>query len=412
VRFRQLAPILCTAGIGALLGWAAWGEGRAPALAAMLLICVGLCETRLQAFALGMFYTLALMRHVPEFIAGWFENNAVIGVGAVLTYSLIAGGVWCTGWTATKVPWKKSLAVFRGWALALLPPAAIAVPGHPLIAWGSITPGAGWIGVALSVGLSAAFVWVVAARKIDRRFVVMAMAIVAAILGFIGWTAFGEKPQAPSGVVGMTTYWGGIKSPEDVIERISLMGKESRAAPLRDDKSVVIWPESILGTFDHAFQSVLNIEVLKPTKRVGVTQVIGMDLDQYGRSVVVARAFYPDGGVQTARSRQPAPLSLWRPWMSKGTFDADWTGNNTLKLAGGKTAAVIFCYEEYIPALYLINEIKDDVEMYVAMANTWAEPATEGSFIQTQHSQGMAKLFARSYVKAENRPAAVVGAGH
>ena len=66
---------------------------------------------------------------------------------------------------------------------------------------------------------------------------------------------------------------------------------------------------------------------------------------------------------------------------------------------------MIFCYEEYLPALYLINEARDDFEVYVAMTNTWAAESELASLIQTKHSLGMARLFGRPYLKAENRPA-------
>jgi hypothetical protein len=42
--------------------------------------------------------------------------------------------------------------------------------------------------------------------------------------------------------------------------------------------------------------------------------------------------------------------------------------------------------------------------MYVAVTNTWAAQSPVAAEIQTQHSLGMARLFGRPYVKAENRP--------
>jgi len=65
---------------------------------------------------------------------------------------------------------------------------------------------------------------------------------------------------------------------------------------------------------------------------------------------------------------------------------------------------VIFCYEEYIPLLSLINEALDAHNIVVVMSNTWASKDGLGSTIQSQHSEGIAKLFAKRVLRAENRP--------
>lgn len=83
--------------IGGALGWASWGEGRAPALAALLPVFLSLCKTRSQAFLLGMGYTLALLRHTADFIGGWFDGSLLVGGAAVLAYGVISGAVWSLG---------------------------------------------------------------------------------------------------------------------------------------------------------------------------------------------------------------------------------------------------------------------------------------------------------------------------
>jgi len=60
---------------GAALGWLAWGEGRAPALAALLPVLVALSRSRTYAFLLGLGYTVALLRHTAAFIGSWFDDS-------------------------------------------------------------------------------------------------------------------------------------------------------------------------------------------------------------------------------------------------------------------------------------------------------------------------------------------------
>jgi hypothetical protein len=152
---------------------------------------------------------------------------------------------------------------------------------------------------------------------------------------------------------------------------------------------------------------VLDLEVLREARRAGRTQVVGMDIPTRDHRLLnAAVAFYPDGRTATAVARQPAPVSLWKPWRRSASFVADWTANNMLAMGQGDRAAVIFCYEEYVPVLYLINEALDAPSVYLALTNTWAAQSSAAAAVQTWHSLGMARLFGRPYLKAENRPQA------
>lgn len=71
----------------------------------------------------------------------------------------------------------------------------------------------------------------------------------------------------------------------------------------------------------------------------------------------------------------------------------------------------MFCYEEYIPLLALIDEATRDFNLTVAMSNTWAANSETASAIQAYHSQGMALMFGRRILRAENRPGQLVKPG-
>ncbi len=149
---------------------------------------------------------------------------------------------------------------------------------------------------------------------------------------------------------------------------------------------------------------VLELELLRSARRSGRTHVVGMDVPVHGAGLLnSAVAFYPDRSSATATARQPAPVALWRPW-AKGAFVADWTARNMLFVGDGERAAIVFCYEEYMPFLYLLNEARDSPTLYIAMSNTWAARDLAADAIQGLHSQGMAKLFGRPYFRSVNRP--------
>ncbi len=395
---RPVLAVLC----GALLGFGAWGEGRVPILALLLPAALMLCATRLHAFLLAAGYVAALLRHTPEFIGTWFGNNLVIGSAAVASYAIISGGVWCVGWSRASTPvHRRALAMALAWLLALAPPLTLAVPGHPLVAVGYVLPGWGWIGVVIALGLAAAVAAGVPSLRARSRFgAIAALAAVGALAGALLTAQQRDVPGA-RGILAVTTTWGHIAGVDEALARIERMGRarvESRAV-------AVIWPESILGRYEPHLYPVMELELLNDARRAGRVHIIGMDVPMRGNRLLnAAVAFYPDGSSATAVARQPAPGSLWRPWQSTDTFVADWRHHNVLNLGQGDRAAILFCYEEYLPLLYLLNEAFDRPTVYVAMRNTWAAPHAASAAIQSWHSRGMARLFGRPYLQADNRP--------
>jgi hypothetical protein len=390
--------------LGAALGVTAWGEGRVPVLALTLPLFVAFAKSRLQAFAVGAGYAVGMLRYAAGFVSAWFDDSVTIGIGVVLVYALCTGLVWCVGWSASVVPSRKALAITAAWILALVPPFCVAVPGHPLVAAGYLMPGAGWLGAFLGLAAPAAAVWVLSHGAVARRTHRWIIGTCACGLAGAGIALHEPPPIQPvRGVQPVRTQWGGLRSQDDALQRTELIGRVKAAS----GTATLVWPESILGRYEPSMYFVLDIEALQAARSAGLVQVIGMDIPLQGKGLLnSAVAFYPDGSTATAVARQPAPISLWRPWRATDTYVASWAAHNMLKLGQGDRAAVIFCYEEYLPVLYLLNEALDRPTMYLALANTWAARDATSSAIQTWHSLGMAKLFARDYLKAENRPAA------
>lgn len=384
--------------LGAALGFAAWGEGRAPVAALALPLLVGCASSRAQAFCVAAGYTAALLRHAAAFIGAWFDHRWSIGIAAVAGYVLATGTVWASGWTASPQLRGRMAAISLAWWLALL--AGPVVPGHPITAAGFVAPGSGWLGVALVALMPALALAGAAATPKRLRPALLAVLLVA--LAGTGLLLQAYPDTARFGPIEtQATAWGPLAGGDAVLERLQRMGRTASASPAR----VQVWPESILGRYEPALAPVLEIELLQQARATGRTLVIGMDLPLTGNRLLnTAVAFYPDGRRAVAVARQPAPLSLWKPWRRRDTFVADWRAANLLELGDGERAAVIFCYEEYVPLLYLLNEAFDAPTLYLALANTWAASEPEAAAIQTWHSLGMARLFGRPYLKAENRP--------
>lgn len=385
---------------GAMVGVLAWGEGRVPVLAIALPLLVVFSRSRLQAFSFAFGYALGLLRFSASFVASWFHDDFAIGAAVVLAFALITSAVWCCGWSSSPRWTRRALAITGAWLLALA--ANTGVPGHPLIAMGYVLPGSGWFGVALSLAVPVVGLGVAQAVR-THQVRAAAAATTLVLLGSAGFLLHRQPPTGSvHGIQAQVTRWGVLKGEDDTLARLQRMG----AAQPDQLAATVVWPESIIGRYDPSLYQVLDLEVLQAARRDGRTQIIGLDIPLAGnRELNSAVAFYPDGSTATAVARQPAPLSTWRPWRKTDTFVADWTAHNILNVGQGDRAAVIFCYEEYMPVLFLLNEALDHPTMYMALTNTWAANESAAA-IQTWHSWGMARLFGRPYVKAENRPAA------
>jgi hypothetical protein len=393
------APLAFIAGCA--LGFAAWGEGRAPVLALLLPAAIAICSSRSQAFLVGTGYVVGLMRHTAAFIGTWFDNSLVVGSAAVLTYAVITGAVWAVGWTASPRASRRAAAMGLAWLIAVLPPATLAIPGHPLVASGYVLPGWGWFGVVASLGAAMLMSVVLPTLANRRRIAVVAAMCASSAMGGVLLGRMPESLPAGNGIVAMSTAWGHLGGAEDALARIERIAR----TPISGRAVTVVWPESILGRYEPSLYPVLDLELLRNARREGKVHVIGMDVPLRGNRLLnSAVAFYPDGSTATAVARQPAPMSLWKPWRAENTFIADWSAHNVMNLGQGDRAAVIFCYEEYLPSLYLLNEALDRPTVYVAMRNTWAAPYPASSTIQTWHSLGMARLFGRPYLVADNRP--------
>ena len=117
-----------------------------------------------------------------------------------------------------------------------------------------------------------------------------------------------------------------------------------------------------------------------------------------------ALVFRADGSSSYVVARQPVPLAEWAPWREQGTYEIDWFANSVASIGGGVKARVVFCYEEYIPILHLISEAREEHNMVLVLANLWAASSLADE-IQRAHTEGMARLFRRPWVRAVNFPA-------
>ncbi len=340
------------------------------------------------------------------FIAGWFEGSLVTGTGLWLLSGLLGGLAWSLGWSSSRAAWRRSAATVVAWVITISPPIALVAMGHPLIAWGNILPGMAWAGVIASIIAPAIFMWLYTKEPWPLKTMVWLFFPFAGVVVAAGVHAYKPTDKRFLGdMVAVSTNWGEAKGEYEILERAERIGRTNERLAKEAKVKVVIYPEAILQRYEPALYPVLKMEIIDPAAQAGQTILLGTDLPtKDGNLQSAAIAFYPDGTTATAIARQPIPIALWKPWQSTGSFLSDWNSVNTITLSEGVRARVIFCYEEYIPLLSLINEARDTHNLVVIMANTWAANDALASAVQAQHSLGIARLFAKPLLRAENRP--------
>lgn len=398
------------AGLGFVLAVASWGEGRSPAPAVVLPLLWCLAPSRLSAFALCTAYHLGVVRFLPGYAGAWFGSE-LTGAAIWTAMGSICGVGWALCWTGSKKASWNVLAIFAALVVTLLSPVAAVLPGHPLVAWGFLLPGSAWVGVALMVIFSVAGVWALRV-ELPRKFPafmpysLLGVVALAVGLGIVGMQPGGEVGKVAGRVGAVTTQLGGPPQPYsmDVMERVEKIGiATSQLAGGDDGLDTVIFPETVIGMYDPSLYPVLEGTILHKSRPAGQTVVIGADL-QVNKRIwqTVALVFRPNGTSTYIASRQPPPAAMWTPWSEVRHYPANWFADNTVNIGGGVRARIMFCYEEYIPVLHLIDEALYDHNLVVAMSNLW--PATDNlaNVIQSSHTQGMALLFGKRWIRAAN----------
>jgi len=399
---------------GFVLAWLAWGPDRTPGLSLLLPVCWVFASSRTSAWLLTSSYHLGVTRFLPDFAGRWFEST-VMGWSFWLAMGALCGLAWAISWTKRR----DALAVSASWlgvlVLTLVPPFAMVLPGHPVVALGYVVPGAGWVGVGgyfVGMGLLLILARRPGGVSSATKAGYVRLVVGVAMAGFI--FIVGDKPEPSAGkVVGkigaLETHWGGFPKRDslEVVQRIVKIGRASRSLVGGEGEiSTLVVAESVLGVYDPSLYPVLDIEVLKDMRTTGQSLVVGADIFASEKVLQkAALAFRADGSSGYVVARQPVPVAEWAPWGQAATYDLDWTAVSVLNIGGGVKARIMFCYEEYIPMLHLISEAREEQHMVVVMANLWAASDPLANEVQAAHTEGMAKLFRRPWVRAVNFPA-------
>lgn len=387
---------------GALLGWAAWGEGRTALLALMMPLCLTLVGGRMNVYLFAAGYHLAVLRGGIPFIGGWFDST-LMGVLAWSAFGVVGGLPWALAWWAKDGrPWTFAASVLGGFLLSLLPWFAVLQGGHPLYGWGNALPGWGWIGIGVAMAATAY------AASMTRRERFKIAAFFVPVLFAVSSTQSRIDMRGSGPLIATKTHLGRPPTTDDEkMSRYEAVSRVLREAGASFDGSpaIVVLPETTLGLYDRSFSYAQESHIRQTARLMRVGVIVGREVaDKEGGMLNQAVYVNTAGKEQVVNQRNPALLSMWAPWRAD-SFSIDWGRDNRLALDGGAVARVVICYEEYLPFLALLDEWRGGHNVVLAMANAWPTDDRKLSAVQVAHTEGMARLFGRKVVRSENLPA-------
>jgi hypothetical protein len=400
----------------AALGWLAWSWNAVPALILLMpLVCMS-APRRWVAWASWTVYQLVATRYHIEYASDWYESGW-LGVPIWLSFGVMGGLVWGMCWSAKGTPTTQAARALLALAVLTVTPLAVFVYGSPLVGVGFLLPGWGWVGLALYALAVASLIFKLHNSGISQS----QPLLLVAIGGFLSVLVFatGETPDLSSRqrgkVVGeyaaLNTRLGGYPlTPDDQVTRIetlaSVLKTLTDGSNQHDGVKLAVLPEAVLGLDSDGLHYVIRSEWLPILRAGGISVIYGVDRPlARGRFANNAVLLRPDGSTSSVSAKQTPPVAQWAPWSEGLHFPAGWMNRSVLEVAPGIRARVMLCFEELIPMLHLISEATEDHQFVIAMANHWPKGGKMVGHFQSLHTEGMARLFRRPWIRSQNSSA-------
>lgn len=373
----------------------------------ILFVCM---PGRVGVYAYAFGYHAATVYGLMGFAAQWFNDSLFMGAVSWALLSALASVVWplLVVGVESRSALHAGVSIAVSIVLAMLPPFALVLDGHPLVAWGYVLEGWGFIGVAVAIGLTGligGLLYKLRSSVLREHLLVVSVTL----LGVAGAAAEVPDFKQPEGVVGVDTYFGRPPmNDHEHVERLAeirkVINEASSENGVAKDAQIIVLPENTLNLDDSAFDFALQSEVIRPLLRAGKSAVVGKLAKSPDGTYLNQAALISSGEQQQViNQRQPAMLSMWRPW-HKEHFSLDWFRDTRIQVDQDRVARVMICYEEYIPALFLLDEMQGGHDMLLLISSNWSAIDPKLPEVQRLHALGMAKMFGREVARSINYP--------
>jgi apolipoprotein N-acyltransferase len=165
--------------------------------------------------------------------------------------------------------------------------------------------------------------------------------------------------------------------------------------------SVVVMPETLLGTFDSVEESAvqaLEQRLSEMNSRVLVGAELPLPSGEYQNTLLVLGA--RPGEARAAIQGIPVPVSMWKPWASDGAVGDLLARSSTISVQGVRVAASV-CYEQLL-SYSLLRLAADRPQVIAAVSNIWWGRDTNIPLIQSQSVNAFGRLFNVPVITARN----------
>jgi hypothetical protein len=346
---------------GAVATGAAFSSGQL--LAALALPVLVACQrSRSRSYLIALAYFLAAGHDIPD-------------VGGALLW-LLAAAIQAMAWGAVcGLPCRTTIAS----VVSAVLPLGVLSWAHPWHAAGLLFPGTGVFGLVALV------------------FLLEMVAIKPWVLAVVPLIIAGTSDAVP--VPRVLRDWAVVETAYgDVFHHADSLGiiEHMTNVTNQHSASVVVWPESMVPSFNEA--TVAFWPPIAPGKTIifGGTLNIATAAGAY-RNVVLFRGREV---VSPVDQRVPVPFAMWRPWSSGGGVPLGF--RSPLRTLGGERAAFLICYEQLLVWTYL-SLLVDRPTLLVGLSNVhWVRRSSIPS-VQTACLRSWAALFQIPFLQAVNR---------
>ena len=284
----------------------------------------------------------------------------------------------------SRKPTRRSLGFLAAMTLLAIPPFGIAGWGSPMTAAGLLFPSTGFIGLGLTIFLIAALAY----HKWPRN-AAIGLAVTFSIVGGISQGRF--SPTSWQSTETQQEY-GSITSRDSAYQFYSKADRIAR----QSEADIIVFSEGAAGWRTRSTESrwTTLAEIRDKTFIVGYEEQTELGANNAVAIVTKERGFEP-----IYNQRMPVPISMWRPWSTKGTR-AHWFATPTVKI-NDQDAVVLICYEQLL-VWPIIQSAAHDPDIVIGVANDWWAAETSIPAIQLAKMQAWARLFEMDIVTGFN----------
>jgi hypothetical protein len=340
---------------------------RAAALVLAVPLLWTMASSRYAAFAVVFAYKLAASRGLLPGAAVFLSEDHTFRQAAALYFLMSFGASLPFGVFWSKDGRRKAICLVLAFITAyILPPFSLIGIINPLMASGTIFKGWGFAGIAIVL-----MIYALCAVSRKTAFAFLCVIWIFASVTPDSW----HEPSKQEGIMSIDTSFGklgsGSFSFEKDYERANMVFLElGNRIGIGATANIVILPETIAGRLNGTGLELWKCGLERLFGRETAV-IFGAELPTGdGRKYDNAILMLHGGEISVSRQRIPVPYSMYRGPFARTGANLHLLDSGILELPGGRTSAIIVCYEAFLTWPFLVSMFHKP-DMIICAANLW-----------------------------------------